>query len=258
MKTFKSLCTIALTAVLALGTVACGTDDNANTGGDTGKKTIVMGTSADYKPYEFHDTAKGGEVAGFDVDIAKSIADQLGYQLEIKDMDFNGLIPALQAGTVDFVMAGMTPTAERKQSVDFSDIYYEAKNTIVAKKGANLKTAETLSGKKVAVQLGSIQETAAKDMKGLNIVPLNKTGEIIQEIKAGRVDAAIIEDTVAKGFVQANPDLEFNTIPNTEEAGSAIAFPKNSKITADFNKALQGMKTSGQIDSFAKKWFDAE
>ncbi|ASS76197.1 ABC transporter substrate-binding protein [Tumebacillus algifaecis] len=259
MKKFKSLCTIALTTVLALGVVACGTDNpSGNTGSEAGKKKIVMGTSADYPPYEYHDTSKGGEVVGFDVDIAKSIADQLGYTLEVKDMDFNGLIPALQAGTVDFVMAGMTPTEERKQSVDFSDIYFEAKNTIVAKKGSKLATPESLSGKKVAVQLGSIQESAAKDMPGLNIVPLNKTGEIIQEIKAGRVDAAIIEDTVAKGFIEANKDLEFNMIPKTEEAGSAIAFPKNSDKTADFNKALKAMKDSGQIESMVKNWFEAK
>ncbi|MFD2171571.1 transporter substrate-binding domain-containing protein [Tumebacillus lipolyticus] len=259
MKKLKALCTFALTAVLALGAVGCGTDNNAgnNAGGEAGKK-ITLGTSADYPPYEYHDTAKGGEVVGFDIEIAKAIADKLGYSVEVKDMDFNGLVPALQAGTVDFVMAGMTPTAERKQSVDFSDVYFEAKNTIVAKKGSNLKLADDLSGKKVAVQLGSIQETAAKEMKGLNIVPLNKTGEIIQEVKAGRVDAAIIEDTVAKGFIEANKDLEFNAIPKTEEAGSAIAFPKNSKLTADFNKALKELKDSGKIEELIKKWFEAK
>jgi ABC-type amino acid transport substrate-binding protein len=255
MTTLKKLGTIMLTAVLALGIAGCGTDEKNAGGADADKPKIIMGTSADYAPYEYHDTAKGGEIVGFDIDIAKSIADQLGYTLEIKDMDFNGLIPALQAGTIDFAMAGMTPTEERKQSVDFSDIYYEAKNTIVAKKGSNLKAPEDLSGKKVAVQLGSIQEEAAKEMKGVNVVPLNKTGEIIQEVKAGRVDAAIIEDTVAKGFVEANPDLEFNTIPNTEAAGSAIAFPKGSDKTAKFTEALKGMKESGQIEELVKKWF---
>jgi His/Glu/Gln/Arg/opine family amino acid ABC transporter permease subunit len=221
------------------------------------REKLVMVTSADYPPYEFRDTATGkNEIIGFDVDIAKRITQELGYDLEIRDSDFNGLIPALQAGRADFVMAGMTPTPERKKNVDFSDIYYEAKNTIVAKKGSNLKKPEDLSGQKVGVQLGSIQEKEAKKFKDVKLAPLNKTSEIIQEIKAGRIKAAIIEDTIAKGFIANNSDLEFNTIPNTEASGSAIAFPKGSKRVADFNRVLQKMKDSGELESLIKKWFE--
>ena len=101
---------------------------------DAGRK-LVMVTSADYPPYEFRNTATGNnKIIGFDVDIAKYITKELSYQLEIRDTDFNGIIPALQSKRADFAMAGMTPTAERKKNVDFSNIYYEAKNTIVAKK----------------------------------------------------------------------------------------------------------------------------
>lgn len=221
------------------------------------QEKLIMVTSADYPPYEFRDTATGkNEIIGFDVDIANRITKELGYKLEIKDTDFNGLIPALQAGRADFVMAGMTPNEERKKNVDFSDIYYEAKNTIVAKKGSNLKTPEDLAGKKVGVQLGSIQEKAAKKFKDVKLASLNKTSEIIQEIKANRVNAAIIEDTIAKGFIANNPDLEFNTIPNAEASGSAIAFPKGSQRVADFNRVLQQMKASGELESLAKKWFE--
>ena len=101
---------------------------------DAGRK-LVMVTSADYPPYEFRNTATGNnKIIGFDVDIAKYITKELGYQLEIRDTDFSGIIPALQSKRADFAMAGITPTAERKKNVDFSTIYYEAKNTIVAKK----------------------------------------------------------------------------------------------------------------------------
>lgn len=189
---------------------------------------LVMVTSADYPPYEFRKTATGSdEIIGFDVDIAKYITKELGYQLEVKDTDFSGLIPALQSKRADFAMAGMTPTAERKKNVDFSQIYYEAKNTIVARKGSNFKKPEDLAGKRVGVQLGSTQEKAAQKFKSVQLKQLNRTSEIIQEVKAGRVDAAIIENTIATGFVAGTPDLEFNTIASsTEEAGSAIAFPK--------------------------------
>jgi polar amino acid transport system substrate-binding protein len=219
---------------------------------------FVMVTSADYPPYEFRDTATGeNEIIGFDVDIAKYIAKELGFELEIRDTDFNGIIPALQSRRADFAMAGMTPTAERKKNVDFSDIYYEAKNTIVAKKGSHLKTPEDLAGKTVGVQLGSTQEKAAQKFKNVKLKQLNRTSEIIQEVKAGRIDTAVIEDTIARGFIAENPDLQFNTIASsTEEAGSAIAFSKGSNLVDDFNRVLSQMKQSGEIDRLVKKWFE--
>ena len=259
VKKFGWLFTISLIAVLVMNLIAgYGRFDNAvaqQSGGNQEKLTMV--TSADYPPYEFRDTATGkNDIIGFDVDIANRIAKELGFKLEIKDTDFNGLIPALQAGRADFVMAGMTPTEERKKNVDFSDTYYEAKNTIVAKKGSNLTKPEDLASKKVGVQLGSIQEKAAQKFKGVELKALNKTSEIIQEIKAGRINAAIIEDTIAKGFIANNPDLEFNTIPNTEASGSAIAFPKGSKRIGDFNRVLKQMKDSGELETLVKKWFE--
>jgi ABC-type amino acid transport substrate-binding protein len=269
MKKMKSLFTLALSSVLAISVLAgCGT---GNTGGEAGKqneaqapaekKKLVMATSADYPPYEFHDTSSGEDkIVGFDVDIANYIAKELGFEFEIVDSNFDGLIPALQSGRADFVMAGMTPTEERKKNVDFSVVYYDAKNTIVAKKESNLKKPEDLAGKKVGVQLGSIQEGDAKKMaetiKGLEIQPLNKIGEIIQEIKSGRIDAAIIEDTVAKGYVASNPELEFTTIPSEGPNGSAVAFPKGSKHVEEFNNVIKKMQESGELDKLIKKWFE--
>ncbi len=260
IKKFGWLFTISLVAVLTINFITGYGRVNSvvaqQPGGNPEK--LVMVTSADYPPYEFRDTARGkGEIIGFDVDIANRITKELGLQLEISDTDFNGIIPALQSGRADFAMAGMTPTEERKKNVDFSDIYYEAKNTIIAKKDSNLKKPEDLAGKRVGVQLGSIQEEAAQKFKDVKLVSLNKTAEIIQEVKAGRIQAAIIEDTIAKGFIANNPDLEFNTIPNTEAAGSAIAFPKGSKRINDFNRVLKQMKESGELESLVKKWFEA-
>ena len=260
---------ITLTALMAMSAIAgCGQQENAATSENTAtptqntKGTLRMATSADYPPYEFRDTASGkDEIIGFDVDIANYIAKELGYKLEVSDTDFNGLIPALQTKRVDLVMAGMTPTEERKKNVDFSDIYYEAKNTLVAKKGTNFTKLEDLAGKRVGVQLGSTQETAIKDasktIKGINMVSLNKIGEIIEEIKSNRIEAAVIEDTVAKGYTANNADLVFNTIPsNPQEAGSAIAFPKGSEQVAGFNKVIRQMKENGELEKLAKKWFE--
>jgi polar amino acid transport system substrate-binding protein len=220
-------------------------------------KSLIMVTSADYPPYEFRKTtSSNNEIIGFDIDIAKYITQKLGYKLEIRDTDFSGIIPALQAGRADLAMAGMSPTAERKKNVDFSDIYYESKNTIVAKQGSNLNKPEDLTGKKLGVQLGSIQANATKKLKNVQVVLLNKTGEIIQEIKSGRIDAAIMEDTIAKGYIANNADLQFNIIPSEpEETGSAIVFPKGSPLLKEFNPVLEEMKKSGQIEVLVKKWF---
>ncbi|WP_186440447.1 MULTISPECIES: ABC transporter substrate-binding protein/permease [Planktothrix] len=220
-------------------------------------KTLVMATSPDYPPYEFKDTATSGEkIVGFDVDIAEYITKQLGYNLTVVGMDFNGLIPALTAKRADFVMAGMTPTPDRKKNVEFSDIYFEAKNTIVSLQDKNYKNPDQLKGKKVGVQLGSIQQEAVKNWQGVIAVPLNKTSDIIQELNSKRLDAGVLENTIVKGYIAANPGLVYNEVPNTEEAGSAIAFPKGSPLVQPFNEVIQQMKASGKIEQLAKKWFD--
>ncbi|MBD2774225.1 ABC transporter substrate-binding protein/permease [Iningainema tapete] len=227
-----------------------------------GKETLTMITSPDYPPYEYYDTKVGErKIVGFDIDVAGAIAQQLGFKLKVMESDFNGLIPALQANRADFVMAGMTPTEERKKNADFSIIYYEAKDTIVAPKTSNIKTIKELSGKKVGVQLGTIQEQNAKRISvkvdGIEIKQLNKVPEVIQEIKSKRIDAAIVEDTVAKGFAAANPELEFNVIPPDRATGSAIAFPKGSPLVEPFNKVLQQLKDNCELEKLAAKWFSA-
>lgn len=258
-KIFPKNRVIALLFVAMLTiTLICGnfSRDSVATQSQTGK-SLIMVTSADYPPYEFRKTASSNnEIIGFDIDIAKYITQKLGYQLEIRDTDFSGIIPALQSRRADFAMSGMSPTTERKKSIDFSDIYYESKNTIVAKKPSNLKTPEDLAGKKVGVQLGTIQANTAKKWQNVQVISLNKTGDIIQELKSGRIDAAIMEDTVAKGFIANNSDLEFHLIPsNSEELGSAIAFPQDSPLLKQFNPVLEEMKKSGEIEVLVKKWF---
>ncbi|MBE9105615.1 transporter substrate-binding domain-containing protein, partial [Nostoc cf. edaphicum LEGE 07299] len=190
------LLTILVVAVVGISIIT-GHNNPLKAASPLGKDTLTMITSPDYPPYEFYDT-KGGDrqIVGFDIDIAKTLAEKLGFKLQIMESDFNGLIPALQANRADFVMAGMTPTPERQKNIDFSIIYYEAKDTIVAPKGSNLKQAQDLSGKKLGVQLGTIQEQnaqkIAKKVAGIQLKQLNRVPEVVQEIKSGRIDAAIV------------------------------------------------------------------
>lgn len=258
MKKFLSV-SLALILIVSIFT-ACSKGGNA--GSDSKKKVLVMGTSADYKPYEYVDAKKSEDIIGFDIDVMNYISKELGYKVKIKDMDFGGLLASLEAGKVDFIMAGMTPTAERKKNADFTDIYFVAKNVIISKESSNIKTLQDLKGKKVGVQTGSIQEEKAKDLQkqvSFQSEGRDRVPELIQEIQAGRFDAIILEDTVAKGYLEKNKELKSVEIPEaTDEAGSAIALPKNSDKTAEFNKVIKKMKENGEMDKLVKKWFGGE
>jgi ABC-type amino acid transport substrate-binding protein len=242
---------ILLVGILA----ACGNNEAAD---NAGKKVLTMGTSADYPPFEYIDTTKGSEIIGIDAEIARAIAEKAGYELRIQDMDFGGLISALQNGQVDFVMAAMSATEKRKDSVDFSDVYYESKHIVVSNADSGIKTVEDLKGKKVGAQLGSIQEEKAKELAeeiGFTVDSRNRISELIQEIKSGRMDAAIIEDTSGEGYLNENPDLGHFTIEDTE-GGFAIAFPKGSELREEFNKQLQVMIENGEVDAIVKKYYN--
>lgn len=250
-------------SILMIGLLAaCGTatEEGNETSGSEGesKKVLKMATSADYPPFEYIDTAKGSDIIGFDIDLVNALAEKTGYEVEVQDMDFNSLIPALQAKQIDLVLAGMTPTPERAENVDFTDIYYTANHMIVSLKDNEVKSVEELDGKTVGVQLGSIQEEKAAEIAeqvSLKVENRNKISELIQELKSGRIDAAIIEDTVAAGYFEKDDQLAGFTLESSEEAGSAIAFQKGSEYTEEFNKALNEMKENGELDELIIKWF---
>lgn len=257
---------LLLISVLVVGMlVACGTgtESKSGEGESEEKKVLKMATSADYPPFEYKDTTKGDEIIGFDIDLINALAEKLGYEIEVQDLDFNSLVPALQAKQVDLVLAGMTPTEKRKESVDFTDVYYTAKHMIVSLKDNKITTVEDLEGKTLGVQLGSIQEGKAEEIAEevkITIEDRNRIPDLIQELKAGRIDAAIIEDTVAKGYFEKDKELEGFTLSEEEadEAGSAIAFPKESEYTEDFNKALNEMIENGELEKLIVKWFGGE
>ena len=258
-KWLLSLLTVVFAGVLLS---ACGSSEESGSDGSSDKKVLKMATSADYKPFEYIDTAKSEEIIGFDVDLAKTVAEKLGYELQVSDMDFGGLITALKNGQADLVLAGMTPTEKREESVDFSDIYYTSKHMVVTAKDSNITSAEDLKGATVGVQMGSIQETTADELAktiDMKVEDRNRIPELVQEIKSGRFDAAIIEDMVAEGYLAKNDDLSgFVLEQSEEEVGYAMAFPKGSELRDQFNKELQVMKESGELQELVVKWFDTD
>lgn len=262
MKIKKKLGLLLTSVMMAGALAACGSsDDEGKSSKNKDEKVLVMGTSADYPPFEYVETATNDEIKGFDVDIAKAIGDKLGYKIEVKDIDFNSLVPALENETVDFVISGMTPTKEREKSVDFSDIYYTAKNMLVTAKDSKIQSVEDMKGKTVGVQLASIQEELASDLNkdeklDMKIEKRNRIPELVQEISTKRFDAAIIEDTVAKGYLKDNKELAGFTIEEEGDGnGTAIAFQKGSDLREKFNDELNKMLENGEMEELIVKWF---
>lgn len=217
---------------------------------------IVVGTSPDYPPYEFVEEVNGkSQIVGFDIDIAREIAKDLGVELVIKDMKFDGLLAALETSNVDFVIAGMTPSAERAKQVDFSKIYYSAVQSIVVREedGSSIKSLEDLKGKTIGVQKGAIQEKIAREqIPGAKVKALGKVSDLMLELKNNKVDAIIVEFPVASAYVGKNKDLKVTDIQvKSEEEGSAVAFRKNSpELVGEVNKTLERLMDKGEIDKF--------
>ncbi|ETA81968.1 transporter substrate-binding domain-containing protein [Youngiibacter fragilis] len=216
---------------------------------------LILGTSADYPPFEFHKSINGKDtIVGFDIEIAKEIAKDLGVTLEIKDLKFDGLLAALDQGTVDIVIAGLTPTEDRAKSVDFSIQYYSADQSVVIRESdkGTLTTAESLKGKTIAVQKGSVQEEAAKTVEGATILSLGKISDLILALKSKRADAAIIEAPVAESNVKENADLIISTITvKKDPEGKVAALKKGSAdLVAEVNKTLERIIADKTLEGF--------
>ncbi|WML36714.1 ABC transporter substrate-binding protein [Clostridium sp. OS1-26] len=260
----KKIIAVSLVVGSMFTFAACGSNQNTSNSGTQSqtmeriKKNgkLVLGTSADYPPYEFHKAANGkDEIVGFDVEVAKQIAKDMGVQLEIKDMKFDGLLAALDQGNVDIVVAGMTPTEERKKNVDFSKVYYTAVQTVIVKASDKdkIKSIDDLKGKKVGVQKGAIQEEIAKkQMPNSEAVALGKISDLVLALKNNRVDAVIVELPVATSNVNANKDLVISNIKlQTEESGSAVAIKKGSAdVVSAIDKTLDKLVQDKSIDKY--------
>ncbi|MFC4025379.1 transporter substrate-binding domain-containing protein [Oceanobacillus longus] len=246
--------------LLIMFLAACGgsnetdTDSNEDSGDSEEKEVLTMATSADFPPFESRDTE--GNFEGFDIELAQLIAEELGYELKIEDMSFDGLIGALQAERVDMVMAGMSATEKRKENVDFSSEYNRSGEMFVTKAEEPIEALEELEGKKVGVQLGTIQEEGADQLSeeyGFEVKKVDDAGIMVQEINSNRIDVMYMDKEVAKGYIESQGFVGFDD-PTTVSPGMAIAFPKGSELVEEVNAALEEIESSGQLNELKEKW----
>ncbi|MDD2446268.1 MAG: transporter substrate-binding domain-containing protein [Tissierellia bacterium] len=218
---------------------------------DKGK--IVLATAADYPPYEFHKLIDGkDEIVGFDIEIAKAIADELGVELEIVDMKFEGLIAALVTDDVDMVIAGMEATEERAETVDFSIPYYQANQRMVirAENQDEYIEPKDLAGKPVGAQKATTQERFVfEQYPDSEFVGLSKITDLVLELQNKKIDAVVLAEPVAKSYVEQNADLYLAEIDLGKEDPASIAFNKgNEDLIEEINPILEKLINDGTVD----------
>ena len=216
---------------------------------------LTMGTNAAFPPYEYKD---GDDIVGIDAEIAQALADKLGLQLEIVDMDFNSLITSIQSGKIDMSLAGMTVTEERKQNVDFTDSYATGVQVIIVKDDSDI-VDDNLEGKMIGVQEGTTGHLYCSDDWGEeNVIAYTNGATAVQALVQGKVDCVVIDQEPAKAFVEANEGLKILDTAYTTEDYAAAVSKDNPALTAALNSALQELKDDGTIQGILDKYIKAE
>jgi polar amino acid transport system substrate-binding protein len=255
--TMKKLIAVLLTLCMLMACTAALAD------------TLTMGTNANFPPYEYYENET---IVGIDAEIAAAIAEKLGMELEIVDMDFNSIITAVKTGKVLIGMAGMTVTEERLQEVSFSDTYATGVQVIIVKEGSEITSADDLFAEgatwKVGVQeattgdlyIGWDMEDAAEGSSAERELKYKNGADAVEALKTGKVDCVVIDNEPAKAFVAANADAGLVILESeyvTEEYAIAVA-PENAELMEKINAALKELTEEGKIAEIIAKYIPAE
>ena len=217
---------------------------------------LTMATNATFPPYEM--TTDAGTIEGIDVETAQAIADKLGLELQIDDMDFDAALLSVQQGKADIVMAGVTVTDERKNVMDFSDSYATGIQSIIVPEGSDIASPDDLAGKKIGTQRGTTGYIYCSDDFGDDAVVAYDSGlTAVQALNNGQVDAVVIDNAPAKEYVAANPGLVILDTSYAEE-DYAIGMAKGSALEDAINAALEELKADGTLQSIVDKYITAE
>ncbi|BBB91718.1 MAG TPA: basic amino acid ABC transporter substrate-binding protein [Methylomusa anaerophila] len=256
--TKKTIALIVLTMfLLTLGLAGCGGQQAAKSAEQSAAKTLKVGSDTAFAPFEVQDE-KTKEYVGFDMDLIKALGKQMGIPVEVQSMNFDGLIPALEAGNIDMVISAMTITPERAQKVNFSKPYYKSGLSMVVKSDNNtLKSFKDLEGKRIAVQIGTTGADEAKKIKDAKIREFNTAPEAFLELKAGGVDAVVNDLPVNEYYIAqaGGKDAKIVGEPLTSEDYGIATAKKNTELGNKINKALDELKQNGEYEKIYIKWF---
>lgn len=261
----KKFLALMLAMLMALSLVACGggnnaaDDNNANNGDDAAMTKLVLGTSADYAPFEFMYPDESGEMVygGIDVSVAQYIADEMGVELQVENMGFDYLLTSLDKGDFDIVLAAMEATPDRLENADFSDPYYtDVPPAILVKadKADQYKALADFNGKSIGAQTATTKLDMVNEMEGVNPVALQSVLDLVNELVYDKVDAILVDGGVAEQYAAANPDLVIadasSELPAAEPYCIAVAKGDPKGLLDGINAALAKMASENKIETF--------
>ena len=263
MNNLKKLIIAVLALAMVLSICACGTNKSDETSEFTTVEAgkLHMATNAQFPPYEM--VKDDGGFEGIDVEIATLIAEKLGLELVVDDMDFGSVITSVQTGKSDIAMAGLTVDEERLLNVDFTDTYAKGKQVIIVKEGSDIKSAEDLEGKMIGTQEATTgyfycSDTPENGGFGEDSVIAYTNGAIaVQALLGGKVDCVVIDNEPAKAYANANPGLVILETPFVEEEYAIGVSKKNTALKDAVNAALKELIADGTVQSILDKYIKA-
>lgn len=216
---------------------------------------IYIGTDATYPPMEFRD--EKGEIVGFDIDLGRAIAEELGVEAVFIDTAWDGIFPALDAGKFDIIISSTSITEERLKSKEMSDPYYVTSQAIAVRKdNETIKGPEDLKGKVVAVQIGTTGDLAVSEMEGVTVKRFDTIDKAYMEVLHGRADAVVNDLSEVAYRMKMLPDMKIVATFREGEEKYGVTMRKGElELLAAINEALRRIKESGKYDEIYRKWF---
>lgn len=236
-----------LTLAVVLGVIFIG----GCSGKNDEKNILIVGTNPEFAPFEY---MEGSEIKGFDIDLVNEIANKLGKKVEIKSMNFDGLLPALQTDKIDMVIAGMTATEERKKHVNFTQNYYVSQQALIVK-NPDIKELNELIGGQIGVVLGYTGDVFISGKPEFKVERYNSSSASILALQGDKVNAVILDEEPAKQYAKKNKGLYVLAIEGGKEEYAIAINKKNAKLLDEVEKALAELKQDGTYEKLYNKYF---